>query len=59
MRSRHHAAGVDVGEFAAAGEVGRTIDVTCCGRFASFAKFAVAMGNWVDPTPVISTLTRR
>ncbi|EDT37671.1 hypothetical protein BamMEX5DRAFT_6546 [Burkholderia ambifaria MEX-5] len=35
----------------------RTIDVTCCGRPASFAKFAVAMGNWVEPTPVISTLT--
>jgi hypothetical protein len=31
--------------------------LTCCGEFASFAKFAVAIGNWVEPTPVTSTLS--
>ncbi len=35
----------------------RTTDVTCCGRLASLTKFAVAIGNWVEPTPVIRTFT--
>src|SRR6201996_4673149 len=35
----------------------RTIVLTCCGEFASLAKFAVAIGNWVDPTPVTRTLS--
>src|ERR1700761_8636790 len=35
----------------------RTIVLTCCGELASLAKFAVAIGNWVDPTPVTRTLS--
>src|SRR3954464_3564205 len=31
--------------------------LTCCGEFASLAKFAVAIGNWVDPTPVTRTFS--
>src|ERR1700744_1327643 len=35
----------------------RTIALICCGEFASLAKVAVAIGNWVDPTPVTRTLS--
>ena len=35
----------------------RTTAVTDCGKPPSLTKFAVAIGNCVDPTPVMSTLT--